>query len=160
MLRDWAKFTGYLLSIAVALAALAFLAMPSAAQAYTATGLPTGVVRFVAPDGALVLAPGQVSRDVAVLPPGAVVTVLTEWDVVVTFWRLDRTAIEGEPRLAPGERIAACAFVVAAGARVAVEAGCGCIAPELARLWPGAVAWSSDDPTVATVGDSSVLCSG
>lgn len=159
-MREWAKFTGYLLSIALAVAVLAVIAAPARAQVFTATGMPAGVVRFEAPAEWMVLAPGQVSRRVAVLPPGAVVTVLTEWQPVVTFWTLDgsRSEILGEPQLDIGDTVAVCAFIEAGGQRVAVDPDCGCVAPGLARLWPGALTYSSDDPAVASVAPASTLC--
>lgn len=137
-------------TVARALVALLLLAAPVAGQVYTATGLPTGPVKFVAPAGALVVVDGQVSADRAVLEPGAEAVVIVGGYTLDLVFMDQETGQERGATMDVGEVMDVCAVVRKDGARVAASEDCGCRFGGVPELWPGAVSFASDNPAVAT----------
>lgn len=151
-------------SMVVAALALA-VAQPTESQVHPITDLPEGPVVFVAPGGALVIAPAQVAEDRATLASGDTVLVLEpgRWRLGLEWFDPETRESRGTlpPVMRVGARLELCAVVLAGDAdeEVAVSHGCGCVYPDALELWEGAVDFTSGDPGVVTVAPGT-MCAG
>lgn len=132
-------------------------------EVYVARDLPTGPVKFVAPDGAILLS-DRLSEGRAgnFLPGDSVIVVTAGWQVQIQFFDPDDLSFLGfEVTLNEGERAGVCATIVVPPDtnEFAVESECSCIFPNKPTFPSNALTWSSGDPSIATITPLN-LCGG